>query len=195
MVIHRLIIYCGFILLFSIAAGYPAVAQQIETPVNVQIPIFTKILSFDKSMRIDADSAITFAALYQSDVRYSDLVHDELFEYLETASEAKVFSSSIRYIGIDMATEKNLEETLTNRNVDVLYIAPLRKIEMQRILAVCRERSILTMTGVVEYMNAGVAVGVRTKRNRPEILINLPEAKAEGAEFSSRLLKLAKIIQ
>ena len=40
-----------------------------------------------------------------------------------------------------------------------------------------------------------VAVGITLQQSRPSLIINLPAARAEGSDFSSQLLKLAKVIR
>ena len=50
------------------------------------------------------------------------------------------------------------------------------------------------MTGVPEYVDQGVAVGVGIRKDRPLIIVNLEQARAEGSVFSSQLLALARIV-
>jgi hypothetical protein len=52
----------------------------------------------------------------------------------------------------------------------------------------------LTLTGVAEYVRAGIAVGIGVRDDRPEILVNLAAARAAGADFSAQLLLLARVI-
>lgn len=42
---------------------------------------------------------------------------------------------------------------------------------------------------------AAQSVGIDLTGDRPDIVINLPAAKAEGADFDAQLLKLARVIQ
>lgn len=52
----------------------------------------------------------------------------------------------------------------------------------------------MTFTGVPKYVEQGIAVGIGIQDRKPKIHINLSASKAEGAEFSSQLLKLAEIV-
>ena len=45
-----------------------------------------------------------------------------------------------------------------------------------------------------EYVEAGVSVGIGIRRDRPLIIVNLAQARAEGTAFSSQLLALARIV-
>jgi hypothetical protein len=44
-------------------------------------------------------------------------------------------------------------------------------------------------------MDLGISIGFEVKGQSPEIVINLQSAKAEGMDFSSRLLQLARVIE
>ena len=55
-------------------------------------------------------------------------------------------------------------------------------------------RRFRTITGVPEYVDQGLAVGIGIRRDRPLIIVNLEQARAEGAAFSSQLLALARIV-
>lgn len=185
-----------FLALLIIAAAIPTqvCSQEVEVPVATQYQIFAKALSFDRRLRNDGDKVLTFAVLYQSDVKSSNIVHDEMLETINNSKIKTIQGLPLKCISIDFTIERNLKEALRERDVDVLYITPMRAFDLHSLLTICKDNSILTLSGAVEYIRRGVALGIRTKRNRPEININLEEARAEGADFSSRLLKLSRII-
>ncbi|MCK4591646.1 MAG: YfiR family protein, partial [Candidatus Latescibacteria bacterium] len=84
---------------------------------------------------------------------------------------------------------------VSRNNIDILYVAPLRALGVKTITGVSRAKRILTLTGVPDYVESGLAVGIGIKGEKPRVIINSPAAKAEGADFSSQLLKLAKVIK
>ena len=65
---------------------------------------------------------------------------------------------------------------------------------MSEIGRIGRFRRFRTITGVPEYVDQGLAVGIGIRRDRPLIIVNLEQARAEGAAFSSQLLALARIV-
>jgi len=112
---------------------------------------------------------------------------------MKDSSIKKVQNIPIRVVSIDIDTEY-LEYTIERENIDVLYLTQLRAVEIGDIAKLSRKKQIVTLTGIPDYVKAGVAVGVDIKEEQPQILINLPASKAEGVDFSSQLLKLAKVI-
>jgi len=89
----------------------------------------------------------------------------------------------------------SLERALDSLDVDVVYLTPLRAKDIGSITRVTRELHISTMTGVEEYVREGVAVGLGVWQEKPRVLVNLDASKAEGADFSSRLLSLAQLVK
>jgi len=116
---------------------------------------------------------------------------------VETMSKSpikKVENIPIRQVSIDI-DRVDLASAVVKNNIDVLYITPLRAIGMETITSVSRAKQVLTLTGVPDYVESGLAVSIGIKGKKPQIIINLAAAKAEGVNFSSQLLKLAKVIK
>jgi hypothetical protein len=67
-------------------------------------------------------------------------------------------------------------------------------LQIESVRTICAKNSIVSLTGVAEYVNEGVAVGIGIKNKRPKILINLHSAIHSGADFSSELLNLAQVL-
>ncbi len=169
-----------------------ATAQEVMVPVETQLALFPRILAFDRAFDHRRDKDLVIGILYQERFRASLNVKNLLIELSErdTATRQPIH----RYVPIDMTEAGALRAALAHHSIDVLYVAPLRAVNIDDIVAVSREHSILTYTGVPEYVKQGVAVGIGARGGRPHILINLTAARAEGADFSSELLKLAQIV-
>ena len=185
---------CMVILLTILCAGV-LFSQEMATPTSTQIPLFMKILSFDRNLKSRVGSEIVIGVVYQSKFRSSYNTQTEFIGLMLDPSFRKVENLPVRCVSLDLDEDSNFDSTLVNESVDMLYISPLRTIEMKDLIAHTREKHLLTFTGVPEYVENGITVGIGTKGEKPEVLINLTAAKTEGVDFNSQLLKLAKIIQ
>lgn len=166
------------------------IAQEMVVPVTTQAALFSRILAFDRALAARNHGDLVIGILYQSRFRESLNTKDVL---VDVEAEARPFLG-VRYVPIEVGDGADLGTLLEANEIDVLYIAPLRAVDLADVTAVTRVRSILTFTGVPEYVAAGIAVGIGARGGRPHILINLSAARAEGADFSSELLKLAQIV-
>lgn len=180
------------ILIFQCVAGFPA--QKMAIPVKLQIALFLKILTFDRNLKERVGSELVFAVLYQENFGTSLEVKKEFLKLVEKSSLGKIDEIPLRFVSINLE-ENDIKEAASRNNVDIIYVTPLDQMKMETITSVSRSRGITTLTGVADYVKSGLAVGIDTKDEKPLILINLSAAKAEGADFSSQLLKLAKIIK
>ena len=180
-------------LLTAMIAGFllttGATGQEMSALVAMQWAVLSKVLTFDRNLaRMGKEVAV--GVLYQPQVRRSTVVKDELLAAIDLGQ-----SSDLRFTGTAISFTSKTDLVAILGDVDVLYKSPLRSVDLSMILAQSRRLRIATLTGVPEYVQSGVAVGIDLQGGKPRILINLNSAMAEGVDFGSGLLKLAKIVQ
>jgi hypothetical protein len=172
-----------------------AIAGEMETPIDIQIPLFLKVLTFDRNFKKRFGDEIVFGIIYQEKFRTSLNVKNQIEDYLKKPRENKIEDVPFRWVSINLGRLSGFKTTLAREKVDIIYIAPLRAIAVEKLVSICRTLGITSLTGVPEYCELGIAIGVGSKGGSPLIIINLPGARSEGADFSSRLLRLAKIVK
>ena len=170
-------------------------AQKIEVPVKLQIPLFLKILTFDRNLKARVGDEIVIGIVYQKKFRTSLNVKDEFANTMEELAVKSLKDIPIRSVSIDIDDQPDLARAISRDPIDILYITPLRAMEIRTIAAISRAKQVITLTGVPDYVESGIAVGLGIKDNKPQIIINLQAAKAEGADFNSQLLSLSKVIK
>ena len=168
-------------------------AQDMPVPVGVQAALFPKILTFDRNLNGETDNGLVIGVVYQKKFRTSLNVKETFMDALSSAKKRNMLH--FHCVPIDISDHTNLEDVISQNKIDILYIAPVRAIEIETITSVSRARKITTLTGVPDYVELGLAVGIGIKGEKPRIIINLPAAKAEGADFKSLLLRMAKVIK
>lgn len=184
-----------FVLFISLAGMDSLLAQEMPIPIKVQVPLFTKILSFDRNLKTRVGNEIVLGIVYQKNFRTSFDVQDQIITTITEIPIREIDGISLRCIAIEMKENIDLTDIITKNKVDILYITPMRTLDFEKISAISRANQILTISGVPDYIDEGFAVGIGSKGDKPMIIVNLKAAKAEGADFNSQLLKLAKIIQ
>jgi hypothetical protein len=181
------------ILLIFLWASAPW-AQEMAVPMNVQVPLFLKLLTFDRSLKDRVGEEIVIAVVYQGKFKTSLNAKDEFIRLMKESPVSSIDDISIRCISMELCTESELEKAIVKDSIDVLYVTPLRAVGIETIAGVSRERNITTLTGVIDYVESGLSVGIGIKGDKAEIVINLPAAQSEGADYNSQLLKLARVL-
>jgi hypothetical protein len=186
-----------FAFLATILCPRAVAAQEMATPTDIQIPLFTRIMMFDRALLDRAGDEIVLGIVYQDRFRASVRSRDEVRETLRSKNIQEMGGRPLRTVLIDASDgdEARLARRMVEEGVDLLYIAPLRAFDLDSICDIGRENDIVTFTGVPEYVSGGVAVGLDVRGGKPQILINRAAAEDQGADFSSELLKLAEIIE
>jgi hypothetical protein len=163
-----------------------AVSVSMPVPADVQAALFKNIWKLDRNF--DCTKGVRLAIVYQE--KYSDSVAAK-DEFL--ASISRLGPHTIVVL-IEAGTQRLLGDALRGGALDMIYVTPLRAVDVSEIGRISRFYRIRTITGVPEYVEAGLAVGIGIRKDRPLIIINLAQARAEGAAFSSQLLSLARIV-
>jgi len=101
---------------------------------------------------------------------------------------------AISVIPLSYSDRAGLLASLRSEKIDLIYIAPLLGTAISGILDASEEAQVLTSTGVPEFVEEGVAVGIGSRGGKPQIVINRDASIAQGAEFSSDLLNVARIV-
>lgn len=170
-------------------------AQDVPVPIRLQYPILLKTLTFDRNLNARSGENLVLGVLYQSTFRQSLDVKDELLAAAKELPTRSVAGLSIRLVEIDLAKTDDLEREISETGVNTMYVTPLRSVAMKTITAATRNKKVLTLTGVPQYVEAGLSIGVGIRGDRPSLIINLKASRAEGADLDSQLLELARTIR
>jgi hypothetical protein len=164
----------------------PSLAQDVPVPAAVQVPLLLKILTFDRHLAAAAEPLVV-GVVFQRRNRASAAIGDEVRVLLAASARP------IRVIVIDLDETRDLRGTLLRDSVRVVYIAPLQAVSVSTLTEATRGERVVSMTGVPRYVEQGLAIGIDMSDSRPRIVINLAASRAEGADFSAELLKLARL--
>ncbi len=179
------------VLAMLVAGSFPGGSSDMALPVEDQIPLFLKILSYDKSLVAQQDS-IVVGVLYQDRYRTSLVTKNQALDVLDRFSS--VSGHPLSSVPVSLDDVALLGSKLAMKGITVLYVTPLRSFDLTKITDVSRSKHMVTLTGVPQYLNSGLSVSLDSRGGKPNIIINLDASLTEGARFHSQLLKLAKII-
>jgi hypothetical protein len=170
----------------------PLPAQDMDVPMRVQMPILLKVISFDRQLHSRAQRGVIVGVLMQRGNRASVIAHDQAVEIL-TAPGTAVDGIPVRVVTFDL-DRQSLQAVFANTTLTHLYVTPLRAVDIGELASEARTAHVTTMTGVPEHLGRGLSIGVGLRGGRPRILVNVDASRAEGAELSAELLKLAELV-
>ena len=173
-----------------------AAAQDMDLLVSTQWSLLDRILAFDRSFEDRASDGIVVGVLYQSLYRPSINARNQV-EDEAGALDGIVLGSNSRLVSFDLADVEDVMDLgarLEAEGVDFLYVTPLRGQDLPGLASLAGTLAIPTFTGVREYLNAGLGVGMAMRGGRPEILVNLEACRAQGMDLDAQFLRLATVL-
>jgi len=177
-------------------AGGSAQAQKMAAPAEVQVPLLFKILTFDRRVGTrPAGNVIVIAVVFQTGYRASLVARNQIVEALKAMEDSTISGHPVRWVAVEWIDEEQVRLALIRERTDVVYVTPLRGVELHPLVRTARAAGMTTFTGVPLYVEQGVALSIGIVRERPQIIVNLAAARAEGSDFTSQLLRLCKVIE
>ena len=179
-------------LLCTSAAG----TEPMSFPPDVQVTLLLKILTYDRSFAVKAKSQVMIGVVYVAGDAESVKAKDDILKTLQLFADRPIKGVPIKAVALEYKDPKSLAETVRSQGINVFYIAPGNANTLTELLRMSHTRGITTATGVPEYVQRGVAIGIGKKADqKPDILINLPSSRQEGSEFDASLLRIANIVK
>jgi hypothetical protein len=161
---------------------------------KTQYTLLLKILTYDKNFLGKRTDKVIIGIVYQSSYRLSADEKETLIDLIDE-SGLKVEKRTVNYILMDLSESGALGYFFKNNSPDVLYVLPIRGVNINTITSYSEKYKIMTFTGVSDYINEGISTCVNMDGEKPVIIINRNSAHREGVDFSSQLLKVARIIE
>jgi hypothetical protein len=190
----------GGVLLAAILAGLssaPAAGTEpMPFPADVQITLLLKILTYDRAFQAKARLGVTIGVVYVASDAESVKAKDDILKTLQLVADRTIKNVPIKAMALEYRDPKSLALAVRNGSVNVFYIAPGNADSLRELLRMSHTQGITTATGVPEYVQRGVAIGIGIKADKkPDILINLPSSRQEGSEFDASLLRIATVVK
>jgi hypothetical protein len=151
--------------------SYVCAEDFAKAPPEIQAALCVKLIGFDKTLSGNISICVIGAP--------------------EFAAEMK------KGIGKDIGNAKlaSVSESagLPSEKPSVLYLGDAAKLD--EVIAYSRANKVLSITGIPELVEKGIALGIGVSEGKPKVLLNMTSSKEEGRDWNPAILKIAKIIQ
>ena len=182
--------------LAALVSAPAAGTEPMPFPPDVQITLLLKILTYDRAFQVKAKSAVTIGVVYVPTDAQSVKTKDDILKTLQLVSDHTIKNVPIKFMAIEYRDLATLDKAVRANNVNVFYIAPGNSQSLDQLIKVSHTRGITTATGVPEYVQRGVAIGIGIRADKkPDILINLPSSRQEGSDYDASLLRIATVVK
>jgi len=176
-----------------VLASGPSLAEEAALPIALQVELLVKVASYDRNFQQRAgDRARVFimtkpgngdsgrvAAQVEAGLGRAPLIgglpHDEVVTPYRGATE--------------------LAELCRAQHAAIVYFGPGFRDDVAAIREALDGVDVLSVSAIPEYVEAGIVLGFDVASGRPELLVNLPQARRQKVALRADVLKLMKVFQ
>jgi hypothetical protein len=172
----------------------PAAASEAVVPSDLQAAIFARVLAYDRALKSRAGKTVTIGVLFQPSDDASKRMRQVMLKSFG-ALEPSVQGLPVRLVAHPYTDAKHLTEWVDEADVDVLYVTVGLSRRMGEINALAAAKKLVTLAPIREYVEQGLAIGVVAEGDHPQLVVNLPAARAAGMDLDPRALQLSQLIK
>ena len=180
-------------MLAALLAVGTASAGATPIPADKQALILLRSLAYDRNLPARAGDAVRIAALYRAGDAASEAAASDLVAAISKASPVSVAGRPVRVVSLPYNAD-TLERDLGDAPTAALYLCGGLGGVAGPVMATTRKLAILSFTSEEEMVRGGLSIGLVRRGERAAILVNLVAARAEGADLSAELLRLAEVV-
>lgn len=166
-----------------------------------ELDLLIKVLKFEHQTNLRPGEPFVIAIISQKSDSVSAWLASDWLALNDRLKQkdTRIYDRPVTIVDLDLDSFPPglLEEKLRQAPVDLVYFGALNlKNDSTLVKDICRlcvRLKIGTFTANPEQLDSGVALAFSLGREKAEIIINLEAARAQGLNFSSRLLNLVNI--
>jgi hypothetical protein len=171
-----------------------AEAEDIVVQIELQIPLLTNVLHFDRALRDRSGDELVVLVAFQPAYNRSREVTDKVRGIVGVGTPM-VHGKPVRWEFAAISSAQDLRQAIGESGADVLYLTPLRAVDVTALTEVASRARVLSVSAVPEYSDRGAVVAFGSRASKPVIQVNLEAARAAGAELGAQLLQVAEIVR
>lgn len=169
----------------------PSVAQTMTVDPEKQVYILLKVLTYDRQFEAKAGPELKIGIVVVESDPASVKMADEIGTMLKKYGDKPVKKIPFSYSMVKYTTATEVEAKVKADGINLLYVAPGNTKNLRDLTRISQQLKVTTTTGVPEYVEKGLAIGVGIEQGKTRIHINLASCKSEGSEFDASLLQIA----
>lgn len=161
-----------------------------------QAALLLRVLPFDRNFHQRAADTVTVAVLHREGNPISETYGLDMTAALrDLARGMRLRGLSVRVISIGYSSSEKIEAALAQQKLAAIYVCPGLVDVFDSISDITRKYEILSFSGRESEVRDHLSIGLLRRGTRPEILVNLRAAAAEGADLEPELLALSEVLR
>lgn len=182
----------ALLVLSNLASG-SAAAQELAVPVRVQADLLVKVAAYDKNLARRAPDRVRVLIVEKpgdgDSVRVASQLRSALNEI--PAIAGLPHEDAV----VDFSGAATLAATSRARHASIVYLGPGLGPEVDAIRIALEGEDLLTVAAVPEYVPHGIVLGFALRSGKPNLLLNLTQARKQKVALRPEAVRLMTVVE
>jgi hypothetical protein len=175
----------------ALCAARSGMAQMSAVPADIQAELLAKLEGYDRGFAARAGDAARILLVVKPGSTRSQTSAEEMRSALARIDRIGGLphqETIVPYPGAQALAQRCKAE-----KVAVVYFTPGFDDEVAALRVALADDNVLSLGAVSDYVQKGIVLGFALESGKPKILINLDQARRQGVNFSSDVLRLMTV--
>lgn len=168
-------------------------AEEAALPIAIQVELLVKVASYDRNFQQRAGERAKILIITKPGNGDSARVAAQVEAGLARAPQIGGLPHDEVVLPYHGASE--LAEAIRTQHAAIVYFGPGFRDDVGAIRAALDGVDVLSVSAIPEYVEAGIVLGFDVASGRPELLVNLPQARRQKVALRADVLRLMKVFQ
>jgi hypothetical protein len=183
----------GFLLAMMVVAR---TASADPVPAKNQALLLLRILAYDHNLANRTDNKkVTIVVVSKGGSSESDDAAGDIANAIRDIGKSTTIANNAIQVVRIVYSDKTFDADVARARAAALYVSSGLGDAIGSITATTQSRKLLSFAGSQDFVAAGISIGFALDDGKPEILVNIPSSRNEGADLDVALLRVAKIIR
>jgi hypothetical protein len=188
----RIIVAATACLLISFV-GIRGRAEEAVLPIAIQVELLVKVASYDRNFQQRAGERAKIFIFTKPGNGDSARVAAQVEAGLARAPEIGGLPHD--EVVTAYAGPAELANLCRSQRAAIVFFGPGFRDDIAAIREALDGVDVLSASAIPEYVQAGIVLGFNVASGRPELLVNLPQARRQKVALRSDVLRLMKVFQ
>ena len=175
----------------AVCASRSGMAQVSSVPAEIQAELLSKLEGYDRGFAARAGDAARVLLVVKPGSTKSETSAEEMRSALARIDRFGGLphqETIVPYPGAQALAQRCRVDKIA-----VVYFTPGFDDEVDALRVALADDNVLSLGAVSGYVPKGIVLGFELESGKPKILINLEQAKRQGVNFSSDVLRLMTV--
>jgi hypothetical protein len=168
-------------------------AEEATLPLAIQVELLVKVASYDRNFQQRAGERVRVFIFTKPGNGDSARVAAQVEAGLGRVPQIAGLPHDERVTPYQGAAE--LAELCRKERASIVFFGPGFRQDVPAIREALDGVDVLSVSAIPEYVEAGIVLGFDVASGRPELLVNLTQARRQKVALRSDVLKLMKVFQ